>query len=144
MNKKNMLLTILCTILAVQTALPAQSNESQKGWKPLCKSYATSLISGGAIGSITGLLTIHTLKKSIAFADVIMKKHNHEVSQVSSFFTFGVIVPILALISEYKLRSTLVNDINQNLAENEIKHNKNLVRDTAWIASWIAFLSAAM
>jgi hypothetical protein len=147
MNKKNVLLIALFTISATQNALPAgfdNKDQSQKGWQPLCKSYATSLISGGAIGSITGLLSIHTLKKSIMFADSITKKHRHEVSQVSSFFTFGVIVPILVLISEYKLRSTLVTDINQNFQENEIKHNQNLLRDTAWIASWIAFLSATI
>lgn len=147
MNKKNLLLIALFTLLATQNTLPTgfdNKNQSEKGWQKLCKTYATSLISGGTIGAITGLLSIHTLKKSIALADSIRKKHNHEVSQISSFFTFSIIVPILALASEYKLRSTLVTDINQNFQENEIKHNKNLLRDTAWIASWIAFLSATI
>ncbi len=137
MNKKNMLLTVLCAISATQITLPAKPQQSSKEPSEL---YAT-LISGGTIGSITGLLSAFTVAKSITLAGSIIQKHNNKVSEISSFFTFGVIVPILALISEYKLRSTLVNDINQNLSENEIPHNKNLIRDTAWIASWIAFLS---
>src|SRR5579863_6071397 len=129
MNKKNMFLTGLLAISAMQTALPAEPEQS-KGWSKLCKTYATSLISGGLIGSITGFLSIQAMARS-AYGLNPDKMGTSEV-------TFGIIVPILILITENRLRSNFIDDINQNLEENEIKHNKNLIRDTAWIASWIA------
>ena len=137
MNKKNIFLTGLLAISAMQTTLPAEPEQSPKGFSKLCKTYATSLISGGLIGSITGLLSIQAIVRSVTAGVAFTSKPHREVEAL----IFGIMVPTLVLISEYKLRSTLVNDINQNFEENEIKHSKNIVRDTAWIASWIAFLS---
>jgi hypothetical protein len=134
MNKKNMFLTGLLAISAIQTALPAEPEQS-KGWSKLCKTYATSLISGGLIGTATGWLSIQAIARSTHGIG------QNKIATLTPQVTFGIIVPILVLIAENRLRSTLTDDINQNLEENEIKHNKNLIRDTAWIASWIAFLS---
>ena len=136
MNKKNVLLTVLFAISATQTALPAESDQSPKGWGTLCKTYATSLISGGLIGTATGLLSIQAIIRSIDNANHLTKDKSD-----AGALAFGVILPIVILISENRLRTTLTHDINQNLEDNAIKHNKNLLRDTAWVASWIAFLS---
>jgi len=134
MNKKNMFLAALCAISAMQVTLPAEPEQSpSKGWSKLCKTYATSLISGGLIGSATGLLSI----KAIARSMNSINPSKIEAPEV----IFGIVVPTIVLIAEYRLRSNLIDDINQNFQENEIQHNKNLLRDTAWITSWIAFLS---
>jgi len=133
--KKNILLTLLFAIAATQTVLPAESDQSPKGLSRVCKSYATSLISGGLIGSITGTLSIHAIAKSFNTANYLIGKND------GGACLFGTIVPIIILIAENRLRTTLTSDISQNLDENAINHNKNLLRDTAWISSWIAFLS---
>jgi hypothetical protein len=138
MNTKNLFLTALLTISAMQSTLPAETDQkepSPKGWEKFCKTYATSFISGGLIGSVTGLLSKEAIIKSAHGLN--FDKPNGEA------VVFGVIIPILILISEYKLRSNVIDDINQSFEENEIQHKKNLVRDTAWIASWITFLSSA-
>lgn len=137
MNKKNMFLAILFVISATQTVLPAEPKQTSKGWGKLCKTYATSLISGGLIGSVTGILSIQAIIRSIDSSKDLTTKPDRDAGA----FVFGLIVPALILSAENKLRSTLTNDINQNFEENAINHNKNLIRDTAWIASWIAFLS---
>jgi hypothetical protein len=132
MNKKNMFLASLFAFSAMQTALPAEPEQS-KGWSKLCKTYATSLISGGTIGSITGFLSAKAILKSAHGLNFDKPPTDKEI-------IFGVIIPILILISERRLRSNIIDDLNQSFEENEIKHNKNLIRDTAWITSWITFL----
>ena len=141
MNKKNLLLTVLFAISATQAMLPAEPNQPPKGWGKLCKSYATSLISGGLIGSATGILSVQAIARSINGAVLLTTKPDNTGRNNAGAFVFGLIVPTVILIAENRLRSTLTHDINQNFEENAINHNKNLIRDTAWIASWIAFLS---
>jgi len=127
--KKNILLTILFAISATQTMLPAEQEQSPKGWKKLCKTYATSLISGGLIGSVTGVLSIQAIARSMDIAQQFAIKP----ASVTGAGVFGIIVPTIILVAENRLRNTLTDD-------NAINHNKNLLRDTAWISSWIAFL----
>ena len=133
--KNNILLTLLFAFSATQTVLPSESNQSPKGWERLRNTYTTSLISGGLIGSITGALSIYGIAKSLNTASYLMGKND------GGACIFGTIVPIVVLIAENKLRRTFTEDIIQHLDENEINHNKNLLRDSAWISSWIALLS---
>lgn len=144
MNKKNMFLAVLFVISATQTVLPAEPKQTSKGWGKLCKTYATSLISGGLIGSVTGILSIQAIIRSMnSITDLTPELDSLGAKNASAAYAliFGLIVPTIILNAENKFRSTLTNDINQNFEENAINHNKNLIRDTAWIASWIAFLS---
>lgn len=106
MNKKNILLTALFAISAMQIVLPAELDQSTtglfkpktwgtgvagitcgpttpaesdqsdkqpsvKGWNALCKTYATSLISGGLIGTATGLLSSLASIETVRMLDKI-------------------------------------------------------------------------
>ena len=137
MNKKNVLLTVLCALSTAQITLPAEPEQSEKGWKKIAKIYATSLTAGGVIGSATGILSLQAIITSLKTAEYLMAKPNNE----PGVFIFGLMVPTLVLIAERRLRSTLTEDLNKNFEENEINHSKNLICDTAWITSWVAFLA---
>jgi hypothetical protein len=139
MNKKNMFLTVLCAISAMQTALPVQSNESQKGWKPVCKAYITSLISGGAIGGITGAFSAYAISKSLASTE-LLKNYNANAGTA----VFGIIIPAAVLITENQMRSRLVDEVKQTFDENDINYKRNFISDAAWLASWVIFLSSPL
>ncbi len=146
MNKKNMLLTMLFAISAApifsaEADQPSRPEKNQYEWNgALCKTIA-SIISGGLIGTVTGKLssvacgiTIKTAAISLA----IINEKNKETAVFLPVMTMTAIPAIL--IIENLLRTRLANRINESLEENTINHRKNLIHDTAWIASWIAFL----
>jgi multidrug transporter EmrE-like cation transporter len=137
MNKKNMFLTVVCTISAMQTALPVQPNELQKGWGAVCKAYATSLISGGAIGFITGAFSAYAISKSLASTEL---SKNYNVNAGTA--VFGIIIPAAVLITENQMRSRLVDEVKQTFNENDIHYKRNFISDAAWLASWIIFLNS--
>ncbi|HEX4068709.1 MAG TPA: hypothetical protein VHX42_01300 [Candidatus Babeliales bacterium] len=142
MNKKSLLLTALVAIAATQTALPVvyETNNplQQKGWAGLCKSYATSLISGGIIGYVTGSSSAYAISKSLASVGLFADYKN------ASTAVFGVIIPVAVLITECQFRLRLIEELKQSFYENNINHKKNFTDDAAQLASWIAFLSSPL
>lgn len=146
MNKNNVLLTALITIFSINTVLPnavhtQQAIEPQTAliisdvdnkkpqWAKLCQTYASSLLSGGLIGSMTGGLSAYA---AIAATKTLLKEANSPGAFLVTF--------IAILCAEHNLRNRLVKGINDSFTDNAIPHKKQLTDDTAWIASWVGFL----
>ncbi len=140
MNKKNMFLAILFAISATRTTLPAESNQSPKGWGTFCKTYATSLISGGAIGSLTGAFSAYAISKSLASTELFKNRINMDAPTA----VFGIIIPAAILYTENQMRSRLVDEVKQSFNENDINYKRVFISDAAWLASWVTFLSSPL
>jgi hypothetical protein len=146
MNKKNMFLTGLLAISAMQITLPAEDQQNQKQCNNNALSNtAASIISGGLIGAITGKLSSIACRTVIAttgaFALIASTEKKSEAEACVSLMILITAIGIPSiLIAENALRTRLTNSINESLEENEVNHRKKLIHDTAWLASWIAFL----
>jgi len=120
MNKKTLLLSFLCitSIVSLKANLPSNPTDNKsKGWYALSKQYATPMIIGGIIGSVTGSLESYIeteFKTSIGF--------------------------LIPWIIEHCVRDSIIREIEKDLNENNIPHKKNILYNTAWIASWLAYI----
>ncbi|HEX4068710.1 MAG TPA: hypothetical protein VHX42_01305 [Candidatus Babeliales bacterium] len=149
MNKKNLLLAILLASSVAQHILPIESNPQEvfsdksapTEWGDSLYKTATSIISGGLIGTFTGRISSIACSMSLqaTLSLIATSDQNKEKTALIAFIAMVTAVPTI-LIIEKKLRIRLANSVNKGLEEHEINYRKRLIQDTAWIASWMAFL----
>jgi hypothetical protein len=89
----------------------------------LCSSYIASLTLSGAIGVATGSVVRY-----------IEKRFDIESSPI------GLLLGILIWTLESEFRNDVIAVLQEDLDFYHIKHKKNLMFKTAWIASWLAYL----
>ena len=142
-----MFLATLFAISAMQTALPVEDQQNQKKCNNNALSNtAASIISGGLIGAITGKLSSIACRTVIATTGALaLIASNEKKSEAEACVSLMIMITAIGipsiLIAENVLRTKLTDSVNESLEENEVNHRKKLIHNTAWLASWIAFLA---
>jgi hypothetical protein len=130
-NKQLLLVLTVCITTHTYTHNHKHTQRS-KGLTTLCSSYGLSVVSGGLIGGITGVLSRGAIE---LVSEIIPPSQNNILLKV---IALGAMFSIL--IEENKIRTALINELDESCEENNITLKKFLTTEVAWIASWLGFL----
>jgi hypothetical protein len=97
-----------------------------------CASYLGSAVLGGGVGMITGSL--------IKYLENEMQQYVSNKLKMNELVTFALILLGWALESE--VRNDIVIGLQGDLDEYQIDYKKVIMLRSAWIASWLSYLSA--
>lgn len=139
--KKNLLLTAMIGIAITGTSQTILATEQQEDEEIYCQSqwsnFYNPTLFGGLIGVVTGKLSKYAITKSIGSLEAFRIL---EVITENQRNCIGVVLVIIIIIAENRLRKKLTNDFIQKLEENLIEYTESSIKNIAWITSWIAFL----
>jgi hypothetical protein len=139
MNKRVMLFVGLFLL----SAMPASSDAApllhahrtlrdNTMFKRFCASYLGSAALGGGVGMITGSL--------IKYLENEMQQYVSNKLKMNELVTFALILLGWALESE--VRNDIIVGLQGDLDEYQVDYKKVMMLRSAWIASWLSYLSA--
>lgn len=128
--------------LFLLSAMPASSDaasvfahrdlKNSTMFKRFCASYLGSAALGGGVGVVTGSL--------IKYLESEMQQYFSKKLNTNEIVTFALILLGWALESE--VRNDIVGGLQGDLDEYQIAYKKVIMLRSAWIASWLSYLSA--
>jgi hypothetical protein len=98
-------------------------HQRTKKLRQFFSSYLTSLVTSGCIGAATGAL-VRYFEEHVPVNESLI----------------GLLVACMVWSIEYELRNDVIAVVQRDFDEYDIAYKKNLMFNTAWIASWIAYL----
>lgn len=101
-------------------------------FKKFCATYLGSAALGGGIGAVTGSL--------IKYLESEIQQYFSKKLNANELVTFGLL--LLGWMLESEVRNDIVMGLQNDLDEYEIKCKKLIMLRSAWIASWLAYVSA--
>ena len=125
----SLLMGALFTLSSANLLRAEGTTQSSPRWSDLFKSYATSLVSGGAIGSMTGSLAFLASKTAL------------EGFQKLGYPHAGLVMLLVIWTTEVTMRERLVRELNNGFTDHNIKHQKNFMFDAGLLASLGTFLA---
>jgi hypothetical protein len=138
MKKRVMLFVGLFLLSAMPASSDATSMLAHRSLKDstmlkrFCASYLGSAVVGGTVGVVTGSL--------IKYLESEMQHYFSKKLNTNDVVTFALILLGWALESE--VRNDIVMGLQGDLDEYQIAYKKMIMLRSAWIASWLSYLSA--
>ena len=132
---KKYILTIIIGMMAIVPSnqligFPdSQINQADKEaeWKKIRQYWATNLLSGMLIGGATG--TAFSCIDKVIGRRIVFEKGSEGPA---------VLVFLVLLFVEMQVRASLVEEVSYSLDRYAIPNKATLIRNIAWISSWIA------
>lgn len=138
MNKRITLFVGLFLLSAMPTssdATPTLAHRNLKDnvtFKRFCASYLGSAVLGGGVGMATGSL--------IKYLESEIQQYFSKKLNTNELITFALILLGWALESE--VRNDIITGLQGDLDQYQIDYKKMVMLRTAWITSWISYVSA--
>jgi len=139
---KNLLLTAMIEIAITGTshtllASEQEENDEEIYYQSQWDDFCNPILISGLIGVVTGKLSSYAITASgVSLAPFIILKTITEKQQIC----ISIVISIIILIAENRLRKKLTDDLIQKLRKNRIEHTESSIKNIARIASWIGFL----
>ncbi len=126
------LLSAMSTVVDATPALAHRTLKDNVTFKRFCASYLGSAVLGGGVGVVTGSL--------IKYLESEIQHYFSKKLNTNELVTFALILLGWALESE--VRNDIITGLQGDLDQYQIDYKKMVMLRTAWITSWLSYLSA--